>query len=203
MFETKPLYKPGIVSRLVGVFLIAALLAGALPQAGQAAPAPSVSVTCAKYHNVESGDTLSSISVTYDVSTTELAAANNLVEPYTLFVGQRLCIPGTATSTTGTTTSASTSKKASWSIDREGNLLIISASNFPTKANYYVKIKKGHLSTDRPWVKLGIFRTKKNTDVARVFRLPKSFFEPAMLTVCLKNAKTDAVSCLPYVPTNQ
>jgi len=203
MFETKPLYKPGIVSRLVGVFLIAALLAGALPQTSMAAPAPSVSVTCAKYHNVESGDTLSSISVTYDISTTELAAANNLVEPYTLFVGQRLCIPGTAPSTTGTTTSASTSKKASWSVDRDGNLLVISASGFPTKANYYVKIKKGHLSTDRPWVKLGIFRTKKNTDVARAFRLPKSFTEPSLLTVCLKNAKTDAVSCLPYVPTKQ
>jgi len=203
MFETEPLYKPGIVSRLVGLFLIAALLASALPQVGLAAPAPSVTVTCAKYHNVESGDTLSSISVTYDVSTTELAAANNLVEPYTLFVGQRLCIPGTATSTTGTTTSASTSKKASWSVNREGNLLIINASNFPTKANYYVKIKKGHLSTDRPWVKLGIFRTKKNSDVARAFRLPKSFTEPSLLTVCLKNAKTDAVSCLPYVPTNQ
>jgi len=203
MYEPKPLSKPGIVSRLMGIFLIAALLAGALPQAGLAAPAPSVTVTCAKYHNVESGDTLSSISVTYDVSTTELAAANNLVEPYTLFVGQRLCIPGTATTTTGTTTTASTSNQASWSVDREGNLLVISASNFPTKANYYVKIKKGHLSTDRPWVKLGIFRTKKNTSVERAFRLPKSFAEPAMLTVCLKNAKSDAVSCLPYVPTNQ
>lgn len=203
MFEAKSLYKPGIASRLVGVFLIAALLVGALPQAGLAAPAPSVSVTCAKYHNVESGDTLSSISVTYDVSTTELAAANNLVEPYTLFVGQRLCIPGTATTTTGTTTTASTSNQASWSIDREGKFLVISASNFPTKANYYVKIKKGHLSTDRPWVKLGIFRTKKNTSVERAFRLPNSFAEPSLLTVCLKNAKTDAVSCLPYVPTSQ
>ena len=200
MFETKTLYKPGIAPRLVGILLIAALLAGVLPQVGMAAPLPSVLVTCAKYHNVESGDTLSSISVTYDVSTTEIASANSLVEPYTLFVGQRLCIPGTATTTTGTSTSATTSDKASWSVDRDGNFLVINAANFPTKGNYYVKIKKGHMSTDRPWVKLGIFRTKKNTSVERAFRLPKSFNEPAMLTICLKNAKSDALSCLPYVP---
>jgi LysM repeat protein len=203
MSDKKYLNKPGIVPKLVGILLIAALLAGTFPQIGLAAPAPSVSVTCAKYHNVAADDTLSSISVTYDVSIAELASANDLKEPYTLFVGQRLCIPGTATSTTGTTTSASTSTKASWSVTRDGNSLVINAANFPTKANYYVKIKKGHPSTDRPWVKLGIFRTKKNTSVEREFRLPKSFIEPAMLTVCLKNAKTDAVSCLPYVPSNQ
>lgn len=200
MSDIKPLYKSGIAFRLVGILLITALLAGTFPQVSLAAPAPSVSVTCAKYHNVVAGDTLSSISVTYDISIAELASANDLKEPYTLVVGQRLCIPGTTTSTTGTTTSASTSKQASWSVDREGNFLVINASNFPTKGNYYVKIKKGHPSTDRPWVKLGIFRTKKNTSVERTFRLPKSFIEPAMLTVCLKNAKTDAVSCLPYVP---
>lgn len=199
MIEKTNQYKAG-VARLVSILLIAALLAGALPQVVLAAPAPSVTVTCSKYHNVASGDTLSSISVTYDVSIADLASANNLVEPYTLVIGQRLCIPGAATTTTGTSTSSSTSNKASWSVDRVGNFLVISASNFPTKANYYVKIKKGNLSTNRPWVKLGIFRTKKNTSVERAFRLPKSFTEPAMLTVCLKNAKTDALSCFPYVP---
>lgn len=192
MTEQTPKYQPSFIAKAIALFLTLALIAGALPQAAIAAPAPSTTVTCVKYHNVESGDTLSAISVKYDVSIAELAAANNLKEPYTLFVGQRLCIPGSTTSTTTTTTTA---KKTGWTATREGNYLVISVTNFPKKANYYVKIKKGILAVKEPWVKLGILRTKKNTDVTRYFKLPKNFTEPALFTVCIKNAKTDAVQC--------
>lgn len=192
MTEQTPKYQPGFIAKAIAFFLTLALIAGALPQVAMAAPAPSTTVTCVKYHNVESGDTLSAISVKYDVSIAELAAANNLKEPYTLFVGQRLCIPGSTTSTTTTTTTA---KKTGWTATREGNYLVISVTNFPKKANYYVKIKKGTLAVKEPWVKIGILRTKKNTDVTRYFKLPKNFTEPALFTVCIKNAKTDAVQC--------
>jgi hypothetical protein len=190
----KPQYS--IVAKIFAVLLTLALLAGALPQIAIAAPAPSATATCAKYHTVASGDTLSSISVKYDVSIAEIAAANNLKEPYTLIVGQSLCIPG-STTTTPTTTSGTSSSKTSWTATRDGKFLVIEAKNFPKKANYYVKIKKGHQGTDTPWVKLGIFRTKKNTDVTRYFRLPKNFAEPGLFTVCMKNAKTDAIQCQP------
>lgn len=193
MSEQSQRYQSSFVAKALAILLTLALVAGAFPQVGVAAPAPSTTVTCARYHTVESGDTLSAISVKYDVSIAELAAANNLKEPYTLFVGQRLCIPGTASSTTTTTTTAS--KKTDWSASREGNYLIISVTNFPKKANYYVKIKKGILAVKEPWVKIGIFRTKKNTDVTRYFKLPKNFTEPTVFTVCIKNAKTDAVQC--------
>lgn len=193
MSEQNPKYQPGFIAKVLAFLLTLALIAGAFPQVAVAAPAPSTTVTCVKYHNVESGDTLSAISVKYDVSIAELAAANNLQEPYTLFVGQRLCIPGSTTSTTTTTTTSST--KTGWTATREGNYLVITVTNFPKKANYYVKIKKGILAVNAPWVKIGIYRTKKNTDVTRYFRLPKNFTEPALFTVCLKNAKTDAVLC--------
>jgi LysM repeat protein len=189
-----------IVAKIFAILLALALLASAFPQVAVAAPAPSATATCSKYYTVASGDTLSSISVKYDVSIAELAAANNLKEPYTLIVGQSLCIPGSATTTTTTTTSSSSSK-TSWTATRDGNFLVIKATNFPKKGNYYVKIKKGHQGTDTPWVKLGIFRTKKNTDVTRYFRLPKNFTDPSLITVCMKNAKSDAVQCQPVSKT--
>ncbi len=193
MSEQSQRYQSSFVAKALAILLTLALVAGAFPQVVVAAPAPSTTVTCARYHTVESGDTLSAISVKYDVSISELAAANNLKEPYTLFVGQRLCIPGTASSTTTTTTSSSS--KTGWSATRQGDYLVISVTKFPKKANYYVKIKKGTLTTNTPWVKIGILRTKKNTDVTRYFKLPKNFTEPTMFTVCIKNAKTDAVLC--------
>ena len=179
--------------RLAGLLLVFAFLAGSLPQPVLAA----ANVTCAKYHTVASGDTLSKISVTYDVSTTELAAANNLTAPYTLFLGQRICIPGTAATTT-TTSSSPSSKKAAYTVARDGDSLVLNVANFPKKAVYYVKIKKGHQNTATPWTKIGVLKTKKNTDVIRSFRLPKSYYDTPLITVCLKQAYSDALLCQPF-----
>lgn len=188
-------------SLVFGVLMIASLLAASMPQAVLAAPLPAATVTCSKYHNVASGDTLSAISLTYDVSVAELAAANSLKEPYTLVIGQRLCIPGSATSSSSSSSSTSSStSKPSINVERDDKFLRISVANFPKKGNYYVKIKKGHQDTATPWYKIGILRTKKNTDVSRSFRLPKNFLEPALMTVCLKNAKSDAITCVPLRP---
>lgn len=187
-------------TKLFSVLLAAAFLAASMPQMAYAAPAPAVTQTCARYHNVVSGDTLSALSVTYDVSVAELAAANNLKEPYTLVIGQRLCIPGSTTSSSGTSssTSSSSTSKPVIAVERDGKFLVISVANFPKKGNYYVKIKKGHWGTNTPWYKIGIFRTKKNTDVSRSFKLPSNFYDPSLITVCLKNAKTDSVTCMPH-----
>ena len=199
MHKNTQSYQQSYSAKAAGIFLILALLVGAMPQVVMAAP----SVTCVKYHNVVSGDTLSSIAVTYNVSTTELAAANDLKEPYTLFIDQRLCIPGSATTSTTTSTSTSTSKTPALAVQRNGDYLSITVANYPKKANYYVKIKKGHQDTNTPWVKIGIFRTKKNTDVQRTFRLPTSFSDPSLMTVCLKNAKSNALTCVPLPKTDQ
>jgi len=195
MTGTTKAYKSSLTVKFVSIFLTVALLVGVLPQVALAAPAPSLLQTCAKYHTVASGDTVSSISVTYDVSITEIATANNLKEPYTLFVGQRLCIPGSATTTTTGSTSTSDSKKTGFTVERQGNNLVITATNYPKKSNFYVKLKKGRVSSSEPWVKLGILRTKKNSEITKTFKLPKSFYNTAQFQVCLKNAKSDALSC--------
>jgi hypothetical protein len=56
--------------------------------------------TCAARHTVKAGETISSIAEQYGVTWQEIAQANNLQDPYTIFVGQVLCIPeGSGTST--------------------------------------------------------------------------------------------------------
>jgi spore germination protein YaaH len=190
MLGNNPLNQSNI-AKLAGLLLVFAFLAGTLPQPVMAA----VNVTCAKYHTVASGDTLSSISVTYDVSVTEIASANSLTTPYTLYLGQQLCIPGTAATTTTTTSST---PKNTWIVERDGNNLVINVANFSKNAIYYVKIKKGHQGTDEPWTKIGTLKTKKNTDVIREFRLPKNFYNTPLITVCLKQVYSNALMCQPF-----
>ncbi len=66
------------------------------PQAGpgpgpERGPAPVASVT---YYKVRAGDTLSGIAWRFGVSQTSIIRTNNLSDPYLLYVGQRLTIPG-------------------------------------------------------------------------------------------------------------
>ncbi len=56
-------------------------------------PTPSASTSCRYYHVVKSGDTLYRIGVTYGVSYTTIATANNIWYPWVIYVGQTLCIP--------------------------------------------------------------------------------------------------------------
>ena len=62
------------------------------PEAGpERGPAPVASVT---YYKVRAGDTLSGIAWRFGVSQTSIIRANYLADPYLLYVGQRLAIPG-------------------------------------------------------------------------------------------------------------
>jgi LysM repeat protein len=62
--------------------------AGAAPQPTQAAAGEQVTYV------VTSGDTLSAIAARFGVSWTEIAAANSIPAPYTIYRGQKLVIPG-------------------------------------------------------------------------------------------------------------
>jgi LysM repeat protein/SH3-like domain-containing protein len=65
-----------------------------IPPAGTTpAPAP----TCIATHTVQAGETLAAIGRRYNVSWTAIANANNLANANHIYAGQRLCIPGGAT----------------------------------------------------------------------------------------------------------
>lgn len=62
---------------------------------GQKLKIPTSSSGCSRYHTVAYGETLSHIAVWYGVSQYTLASVNNLSNYHHVWVGQRLCIPGT------------------------------------------------------------------------------------------------------------
>lgn len=186
----------------ISALLVLAFLFSALPQAAIAAPPAADDASCAKNYTVVAGDTLSAISAKYDVSVAEIATANNLKEPYTLSVGQELCIPGAAAATStatsessgsSSTTSSGKGPSMTLSVDESGMLTIVT-KNFPTKSNYYVKVApsgRGNLK----YSKIGFLRTKKEGAVSKIFKLPKDFRKVPALSVCVKNARTDDQLC--------
>ena len=65
---------------------------------------------------------------------------------------------------------------------------------FQKKNNYYVKVddlKDGI----KKWIKLGTFRTTKKGGNSRIFKLPPELQGAVSLKVCLKNARTNSLTC--------
>jgi LysM repeat protein len=187
----------------ISATLVLAFLFSALPQAAIAAPPVAQDASCAQTHTVVAGDTLSGISAKYDISVAEIATANNLKEPYTLSVGQELCIPGAAGAATPETTATSTSGSSTTSTGKdpsitlsvdESAMLTIVTKNFPTKSSFYVKVAASGRGTLK-YTKIGFLRTKKEGAVSKLFKLPKDFRKVPTISVCVKNVRTDDQLC--------
>jgi hypothetical protein len=188
--------------KLFGLILVLALLMSALPGAALAAePAQS----CTANYTVKSGDTLSSIAFTYSVNWQDIATANNLKSPYVLTIGQALCVPGATTTSTSSSSTTTTASKG-FTIATAGNRLVITVTKFSKKAIYFVRANDGSRdNTD--WLRLGRLRVDKNGNAEKSFQLPKGLRNTTDLAVCLKNVRSDDVSCVkqtnPYTTTKK
>jgi LysM repeat protein len=182
-----------LLTRVLSLLLALVVLVSVFPQ-GALAATPAQTVACSTRYTVKSGDTLSGIAFTYDVSVEQIAAANNLKTPYTIFIGQVLCIP--ASSTTPTTGSGtSTSKEPGFTVVRTDKNLFITTRNLPNKSFYYVKVRESFRSQGK-FAKIGNLRTKKLGNVERKYQIPKSLRTKPVLQVCIRNVKTDKEICV-------
>jgi murein DD-endopeptidase MepM/ murein hydrolase activator NlpD len=174
--------------------LVLAIVAGTLPARVQAA---DLQVTCASHYTVVSGDTLSAIADKYSLTVLELASANDLKDPYPLYVGQSLCIPASSSSSSSSNSSSSstsTATSAKFTVTRDGNYITIKVNNLPKKSVYYVKIDD---AKDRiyKWIKIGLVRMGKNTAITKTIKLPRGARGTDTFNICLKNGTTDALYC--------
>jgi murein DD-endopeptidase MepM/ murein hydrolase activator NlpD len=180
----------------VSLVLVLALFTMAFPQ-----PVTVQAATCVATYTVVSGDTLSAIALKYDTTVQAIAAANDLKEPYTLTIGQKLCIPAgstspTPSSTPGTTTgSSSTSTKRSFTATFSGKFVTIKTANYPKKNFYSVN---AFLSGKLNKYVLGSLKTSQSTTVQQTYQLQKDLRNARNLTICLKNRVFDNVQCNRY-----
>ena len=175
--------------RALSLLLVIALLVAALPLPVQAASAANTQ--CNSYYTVKAGDSLYRIASIHKVGWEKIAAANDIIATYTIYVGQTLCIPKDKA---GDLRGAPTAQAASFSVLRNGDSLVIRASNFPTKSFYLVKVDDFKASGVK-WYRLGTLRTRSRTNVEISFELPKDLRKAYYFYVCLKNTVTDEVTC--------
>jgi len=174
--------------KAVSLLLVLALLAATLPVVALA------QTTCSRNYTVQSGDTLSKISVTYDISVAELAAANNLKEPYSLYVGQVLCIPGSTTTTTSTSTTATTKSDQKINVTFGISTLSFKFTGLGKNGNFVVKIRKYDRAND-DWFKVGRFKANKKGEASVTMKFPRALRDATYIQVCVKNLTNDKVEC--------
>lgn len=192
MFNQSAKSSRALAIRLTGILLLMAILAGLLPGPALAA-SPAAVTTCNTKYTVKSGDTLSGIAQQYKINWLDLAAANDLKSPYTIYIGQILCVPKSSSTTTSGSTSSSS--KAGFSLALQGRFLTVTAFNYPKNSIFYVKVGEGRFSLEPPVYKIGMLRMRKSASVVTVYRLPKDLSDVRYVRVCLKNVRTDAIAC--------
>ena len=166
---------------LLSVLLVAAILVAALPQPASAA------TTCVQYYTVKKGDKRAKIAHMYSLRWREIALANNMESPYTLEVGQKLCIPAQGSTSSG-------SSGITLSVSKFGNLMKVTLSNPSHRTVYNIKVRDINDSIGG-WYKLGRIRVLKNASGTALFSVPKDLKGAIWLSVCAKNATTDELLC--------
>ncbi len=190
---THLIYSP-LVVLLILIFVSAPL----------AAPvsAASSEFSCVQYYTVGQKDTLNSIAKKFSVKFNDLVQANKLKEPYTIFVGQDLCIPKSSKIGAVGTGSSGATPALSFTVTHNKKGFVIRTSNFPEKSNFLVKVD--NLATPAvEWVKAGRLVTKKDGSASFAYVLPNDLLSANFLHICLKNQRTDDLFCqysVRYVP---
>lgn len=172
MQHISPVHKRLSLALIVAI--LGLTLLAALPQPAQAA-------TCDDIYTVKEGETIYRIARKVEMPASRLIKANNLTEPYSLKIGQKLCIPG-----------PSTYVKAKFTSNLTGTALGVNGTGFRKNALFYVRVRENDTS---PFVKLANVRSDKIGRINARLQLPKDLQNKKALTVCLKNAFRDDVLC--------
>jgi len=149
-----------------------------------AATPASAASQCTETHVVSAHDTIWRLVKEYGVPATRIAQANKLEQPYTLKVGQEVCIPPKSAGGLSATISISSTLTT--------DSITLTGSGFP-KAHVY-RVKARNAGT---WYVLGDnLRADKNGDLQKVrYKLPAELRGQPELTICLKDMGTDALGC--------
>jgi LysM repeat protein len=164
-----------IYHRILISLTLASILAGAFAGNGTAA-----AIKCAAEHTVVKNESINRIARLYGVSVAKIAKANNIPFPYTLIVGDVLCIPA-----------APAVVKGSWNAARlQNNRVLISLFSVP-KGDYVIRVSGGPFG-DRD--RVGVITAEKGV-VSKTFKLPSVYEKYHPINVCLKSTATDSLVC--------
>jgi hypothetical protein len=160
---------------------------------------PAQASGCVAYHWVRYGESLSWIGRYYGVSWPYLASVNGIAPPYTIYAGQRLCIPsgGTGGYPTYTGYTSSVGAQRTWSFvvtNVDPNVTVsIKTYNFPSNVEFKVKIGN-NVNGQYQWRDVAALDSGNGGSFGADFAIPAEFSGARQLAIRLiqykKNGKT-------------
>lgn len=150
------------------LMIVIAILVGSLGFTTQTAQA----ATCARYHTVRSGESLSIIGSYYGINWKSIAEANGLTYPYKIYTGQKLCIPSYGYNYVYYTPAKASKSFAVIGVAEDTSVTIQTAS-FPDNMLYKVEI--GCSSCGTAAVQVADLDSDAGGKFKKVFDIPAAF----------------------------
>lgn len=182
------------LARGVMVVLAIAVVISLLPQMAFAATVAQPD--CDFDYEVMRGDTLARIGTKFGISANQIVYANKWKKPYTIYVGQSICIPDTTKSGLAKLESKYANAQAVFfTAGRADKDILLYTYNYP-KTTVLVKVDDASDSARK-------FYTLGTVNIASVgnkkalrFRLPTALQNSSKLYICLKDKTTSYLQCV-------
>jgi spore germination protein YaaH len=181
----------GKKSKILTILVIFGLLVALVP-AGVVSAAK-----CDTSYAVKRGDTLTTIGKQFGYAANQIVQVNKMNKPYTIYVGQRLCIPESKDKNAPKVDSKYTNKAAAFfTAGRTSDSVVVYAFTYPATK---VIIKAASApNTARKFYNLGTTVIQNNKSYK--FKLPDELKNAKTLQICLKDRTTSYLQCVTTRP---
>ena len=177
----------GKKSKILTILVMLGLLAAMLPTSALAA------TKCDPTYAVKRGDTLTSIGNQFGYAANQIVQVNKMNKPYTIYVGQKLCIPESKDKNAPKVDSKYANAKAAFfTAGRTTDGVMIYTFTYP-KTTVLIKGASAP-NNERKFYKIGTMVTQNN----KVFKftLPSELKNAKNLQICLKDRTTSYLQCV-------
>jgi hypothetical protein len=179
-------------ARALCILLVIALFAVLLP--GAASASPLATTTCKKTYEVKRGDTLNSIGSKTGIPAKDIVYFNGWKSPYTIYVGQRICLPtGKVSDAPKLENKYANAPAAHFTAGRSGKEILVYTFTYP-KTTVLVKVDNAGDSV-RKLINVGVISSVVNGKTYR-FKLPAELQKASKLQICLKDRTTGYLQCV-------
>jgi LysM repeat protein len=180
--------------KIFGILLIVTLLAGLMPQ--QISATSQTKTKCTPTYQVKRGDTLKKIGDRFGFAPNQIVYLNNWVLPYTIYVGQNICIPLKVDSSAPKIDNKYVNIPAAYfTAGRSGADIMVYTYTYP-KTTVLVKVRDASNSA-KNFYDVGTINIAAvgNGKTSR-FKLPAQLQNAKQLQVCLKDRNTSYLQCV-------
>lgn len=181
--------------RWLAVLLLLSLLAALLPLGIGAA---ATDTKCARYYEVNKNSTLDKIGSAFGFSGEQIAYTNELPKPFTIYVGQRLCIPEKKDkSLPNAYKSINGTVRAAYFVAglTSDNKVLIHPYSYPV-TTVFIKVRSTGTNPGK-WYKVSTLNiSSSGNGKTYTYKVPKDLEGRRDLQICLKDRTTSHLQCV-------